>query len=119
MKNSVLSLIYLFPLMAFSMPSEIQNYNYKTIQTANASWFKDIISPTKDIHKTAKDIYDREIDDIKVNINIEKFRILQSKNINFLIQKKIETTNVLLDMSYINDTSNNKIDVLEHELKIK
>lgn len=119
MKKTILSLIFLFPLVAFSMPSEIQDYNYTNIQNANSSWFKDIISPTKDIHKSAKDIYDKEIEDIKMNINIEKFRVLQSKNINFLIQKKIETTNVLLDMSYINDSSNNKIDVLEHELKIK
>ncbi|RXI36941.1 hypothetical protein CRU99_13115 [Malaciobacter mytili] len=102
----VLFFLLFYITFLLSMPQKIQDYQSEDIQEADASYLKDIISPTKDIHSSANEIYKKELEDLEVTLEIEKFRILQSKHQTFLVNKKISLEDILLDVQSINEFSN-------------
>ncbi len=89
----------------FSMPIIIQNYTVTQIPNASASKMKDIISPTKNILSTANNIYTNELEDLNVTLKIGKYRNLKSRNHTFLINKKIQLENILVDTKSLNDST--------------
>lgn len=114
--------ILLFPITIFAQdfPNPINNFGNVTLTTPSSGRFKDIFDPTADMHQEVIDrFYNEEIKDIKANIQIEKYRVINSQNINFLFDKHIQTTDLLLDVSYINDIANSNIDIIENNLNIK
>ena len=101
------ALLFLFVTYSLALPNVINDYAETDIPQASASWMKNIITPTKDILNKADEIYANEQEDIEATIDIEKYRDLQSKNHNFLLNKKISIVDVVLDIKSTGDIANN------------
>lgn len=116
---SIFFTVLLFPTFVFAIPTQILNHSDITVPVPYALSFKDIFGPLVKVHKAGYDMYVQELADITANIQIEKHRVIQSKHINFLFEKNIQTTDILLDVTRINDISNSDIDAIDNNLNIK
>lgn len=111
--------LLLTPLITlYAMPSVIDDYEEKDIPQASANKMKDSLSPTKDILSKADEIYDKEQEDYKATVKLEKYRNLKSRNHTFLVDKKISLANILSEMTSLNkSTQTNKSIKLKREKK--